>query len=69
MCEKEINRYSKSGKCRSCHNKTRDYSNTKRKVENRPSKERLLKEIKASSYRAVGKVYGVSDNTIRKWLY
>jgi hypothetical protein len=38
-----------------------------RKVE-RPSLELLLKEISESSYVAVGKKYGVTDNTIRKWI-
>jgi len=27
-----------------------------------------LKEIKETNYCAVGRKYGVSDNTIRKWL-
>ncbi len=38
-----------------------------RKVE-RPSYEQLLFEIEESSYVAVGRRYGVSDNAIRKWL-
>ena len=38
-----------------------------RKVE-RPPYERLLAEIAASSYCAVGRKYGVSDNAIRKWV-
>jgi len=40
----------------------------KRKVENRPTKEEILKMIKETSYVQVGKKYGVSDNAIRKWL-
>lgn len=39
-----------------------------RVVKERPSKEQLIKEIKESSYVAVGKKYGVSDNAIRKWV-
>ncbi len=39
-----------------------------RKVKQRPSKEQLLDEIRDSSYVQVGKKYGVSDNTIRKWI-
>lgn len=39
----------------------------RRKVE-RPPYEQLLTEIAATSYRAVGRRYGVSDNTIRKWV-
>jgi len=38
-----------------------------RKVE-RPSYEVLLKEINETSYLAVGRKYGVSDNAIRKWM-
>ena len=40
---------------------------SQRKVE-RPSKEQLLKEVEESNYCEVGRKYGVSDNTIRKWL-
>ena len=39
----------------------------RREVE-RPSCEQLLFEIEESSYVAVGRKYGVSDNAIRKWL-
>jgi len=39
-----------------------------RKVKNRPSKEILLQEVKETNYCAVGRKYGVSDNSIRKWL-
>jgi hypothetical protein len=38
-----------------------------RKVE-RPPYERLVAEIAATSYLAVGRRYGVSDNAIRKWV-
>jgi len=38
-----------------------------RKVE-RPSYEQLLREVEESSYVAVGRKYGVSDNAIRKWI-
>jgi hypothetical protein len=38
-----------------------------RKVE-RPPYERLLEEIEATSYRAVGRKYGVSDNAVRKCM-
>ena len=34
----------------------------------RPPYEPLVREIAASSYVAVGRRYGVSDNAIRKWL-
>lgn len=38
-----------------------------RKVE-RPSLEQILKDIKETNYVLTGKKYGVSDNTIRKWI-
>jgi Zn finger protein HypA/HybF involved in hydrogenase expression len=60
-CKIELKSKCKTGLCLSCHSKTQ------RKVE-RPSKEQLLKEVNESSYLAVGKKYGVSDNAIRKWL-
>jgi hypothetical protein len=40
--------------------------NSSRKVE-RPSKVELERNILTMSYVAIGKKYGVSDNTIRKW--
>lgn len=38
-----------------------------RKVE-RPPREKLLAEIEATNYCAVGRKYGVSDNAVRKWV-
>jgi len=38
-----------------------------RKVE-RPAYGELLEEIEATSYLAVGRKYGVSDNAVRKWV-
>lgn len=38
-----------------------------RKVE-RPAREKLLAEVEATSYCAVGRKYGVSDNAVRKWV-
>lgn len=38
-----------------------------RKVIDRPSKEILLQEILEFSFTEVGRKYGVTDNTIRKW--
>jgi hypothetical protein len=38
-----------------------------RKAE-RPPYEKLLEEIEATSYWAVGRKYGVSDNAVRKWV-
>ena len=39
-----------------------------RKVKDRPPLDQLLKEIEETSYLAVGRKYGVSDNAIRKWI-
>ena len=38
-----------------------------RRVE-RPPYEQLVREIAETSYVAVGRKYGVSDNAIRKWV-
>lgn len=60
-CGVELVGKCKTGLCRLC------YQKSQRKVE-RSSKEQLIKEIKESSYSAVGRKYGVSDNAIRKWV-
>ena len=39
----------------------------RRRVE-RPPYEQLMREIAETSYLAVGRKYGVSDNAIRKWV-
>jgi hypothetical protein len=39
-----------------------------RKVRDRPPYEQLMAEIAATSWSAVGRKYGVSDNAIRKWV-
>ena len=59
-CGKEITKKAKM--CIDC------YSLKQRKVKDRPDKETLLKMVKEISYVKVGKKFGVSDNTIRKWL-
>ena len=38
-----------------------------RKILERPSKEDLLKLILSKSFLKIGRMYNVSDNTIRKW--
>lgn len=40
---------------------------SERKVQ-RPPYEQLLEEIETTSYLAVGRKYGVSDNAVRKWV-
>ena len=49
-----------SGLCASC-------SYVQRRTVIRPEKEVLLQELLSTSFTAVGKKYGVSDNAIRKW--
>lgn len=61
-CKKDVFRTSK--RCMSCNAR----KNNKRKVVNRPSLETILNDIKETSFVATGKKYGVSDNTIRKWI-
>jgi hypothetical protein len=39
-----------------------------RKVRERPPYEQLLAEVAATSWTAVGRKYGVSDNAVRKWV-
>lgn len=34
----------------------------------RPPYEQLLAEVESTSYVAVGRKYGVSDNAVRKWV-
>ena len=40
----------------------------KRKVENRPNKEDLIKMVEETSLEAVGRKYGVTGNAVKKWL-
>lgn len=70
--------------CPNCHTQTDTYggkSNKKIKIKNqkkndrihlrkvkRPDIETLIKEIDELGYRGTGRKYGVSDNTIRKWV-
>lgn len=63
-CGQKRSKGSNSKLCKKCSGRV----HSKRKIENRPSKEQLLKEIKETNYCAVGRKYGVSDNAIRKWL-
>lgn len=39
-----------------------------RKVKDRPLYDELIEMLKYSTYTAIGRKYGVSDNTIRKWI-
>ena len=60
-CDKLIS--SVAMKCYECHQKTKSY-----KVQ-RPSYEQLLEDYKKEkTFRALGMKYGVSDNSVRKWI-
>jgi hypothetical protein len=58
----------KSTRCNPCNYKYRITNDKNRKIKNRPSLEKLEEMVKKMSYVAVGKKYGVSDNSIRKWI-
>lgn len=58
-CGEQITKDSK--KCKKC------FDIEQRKVE-RPSYEQLIQDIRETNYIKTGKKYGVSDNTIRKWI-
>jgi len=60
-CEAKITKQSKTGMCEICQKKSI-------RVVERPSYDILLKEVNELGYLQVGKKYGVSDNSIRKWL-
>ena len=47
-----------------CGNKCRSYG--QRKVINRPTKEILIELLKNNSFVSVGKMFGVSDNAVKK---
>ena len=59
-CGKPISKDNQSGLCIQC-------CSTKRRTVERPDAITLAKEIVESSFLAVGRKYGVSDNAIRKW--
>lgn len=60
-CENQITTKAKTGYCAGCAHK-----NSRKVV--RPKIEDLIFELKNSSFLAVGKKYGVSDNAVRKWI-
>lgn len=60
ICGKELYKYAKGNLCHKCINK-------KNKKEIPISKEKLFKLLCENSFICVGKMFEVSDNTIRKW--
>lgn len=55
----------KSTRCNTCASKHKN--SFKVKPEDRPSKEELFELIKTKHFTTIGEMYGVTDNTIRKW--
>lgn len=64
-CGKIIGKNSKM--CISCRNDNMKYTPRTRKVENRPNTKELSTLVKKYPFTTIGKMFGVSDNTIRKW--
>lgn len=62
-CGKEILHFSKN--CIKCSGNLSSF--TQRKVD-RPPYDQLLNEVNELGYSATGRKYGVSDNSIRKWI-
>jgi Zn finger protein HypA/HybF involved in hydrogenase expression len=60
-CDKQTAKSSKSGICFACS------VFTKRKVQ-RPPVDELKNQVTLYGYTVTGKMYGVSDNAIRKWI-
>lgn len=61
ICGKEISKWSKSGICAECAHKKQ------RKCE-RPTKEELEKLLLINSVSAIGRMYNVSFNAVKKWI-
>lgn len=60
-CKKVISNRNSTGFCNNCFNKSRTKSN-------KPTSEELAHLLKTiNNYSALGRHFGVSDNTIRKW--
>jgi HNH endonuclease len=63
-CGTDISLLSKSGLCASCSR----LGANRRKVQERPSREELERLVAQLGYSGVGRMFGVSDNAVRKWL-
>lgn len=60
-CQTEISL--KATRCKSCASKEKQ----KEKVASHPSRDELKKLIRTTSFCQIGRLYGVSDNAVRKW--
>lgn len=64
--------------CPNCHTQTKTFAarniksesktTPKRKVNNRPSIDIIIRKVVNNGYSATGREYNVSDNTIRNWI-
>lgn len=63
-CKCGKTKYKKSQLCKKCNNQLPKYYC--RKVD-RPKQDKLLELINTTSFIQIGKMYGVTDNTVRKW--
>lgn len=63
----KINEYSKSLMCRECYEKNKREKLMTRLVNLGVNKERLYNLLMDNSFLEVGRMFGVSDNAIRKW--
>ena len=59
-CGKILNYTTEHSLCRECYTKST-------RIVERPSPEELVRLLKASNFVQVGKMFGVTDNAIRKW--
>jgi very-short-patch-repair endonuclease/DNA-binding CsgD family transcriptional regulator len=66
-CGKMISPYGKLKRCFKCRTPLKDKTNHYNKVKNKPTKEELQFLISNKSYSAIGKQFGVTGNTIKKW--
>jgi 5-methylcytosine-specific restriction endonuclease McrA len=64
-CDKNISRQNHI-RCIECNDKNKFITACENR--NRPSLEQLLKDVEELNYVNTGKKYGVSDNSIRKWI-
>jgi Mor family transcriptional regulator len=70
VCGKDISCKRKTKLCFSCWSKSEGIHSDrlKRRKVVRPSEEQLKKDISEMPITTIGKKYGVSDNSIRKWI-
>ncbi len=73
VCEAKISPKNISRKCRKCWHQSaeakaqRENIGKFRRVKDRPTKEELQALIGENTWVSIGRMYGVSDNAIRKW--